>query len=515
MFLVLLVSTFSSYLATASTRYTSAEMFADYIGTGPGDYRYRVTLVIYAACTNSAPTFNSTERVCWESTCYTTQKSKNLPLITGSPDTLDNMYCPSATNSCHDATSTNLGFGRAIYSDTLTLASYPCTDWTFDWEGGPRDNAANLFSTSYNVDVRCVVNNTGSYFNTSTPRYLSIPKFVLCYNQHNEIAVSPYDPNGDSLFTQNVLPHTGTGCFSGYTKTYPATGYSVSYPIDATASDPFTVNPYTGYSTVTPVSNGYKYAVTYETDKFDPLNGTNLGFCQRDMEFFVQTCSATPAPYTDSFITSLTGGSYDSASQVISVCPNVKFSINMNAYGGVPNSSKLSFTSDNATTAPGSNFYPTYITTGKADSMIATFDWTPSAKNIGLHVVTFHLKDSACASDQLGTYDFSIVISVGYSPYAGPDQSYCPGKSNSLPVQLSVVGVPPGANFYWYDASTGVGANDSLSDSTAQSPLADPSVTTDYVVVVTDASGNPLACKANDTVRVKVFPAETVNAGPD
>jgi gliding motility-associated-like protein len=518
MFFVLLVSTFGTYRATASTKYTSAEIYADYIGTGPGDYRYRVTLVIYAACINNAPAFNTTEGICWASTLHATAKTRNLPLVTTigtNPDTLDNLYCPSAQNSCRSATSTNMGIAKAVYSDTITLAG-PDNNWQIEWKGGPRDNSVNLFNPAYNIDIRCQINNTGTYYNTSTPRYLQMPKFVMCYNVHNGIALSPYDPNGDSLYTTNVNSYTSpntTVCFSA-TTTFAAVGYSVVYPIDASPSDPFTVNPYTGFTTVTPITNGYKYNIAYQTNKYDPLTNTNLGYCQRDMEYFVQTCSATP-PSSDTFLANLSGATYDSVNHVLRVCPNVNFSFGINAYGGTANSA-VSFTADNGTTAPGSNFVSVYASTTRADTMLGNFSWKPTSKDIGLHVVTFHVKDSACSgTDQLPTSDYSVVISVGYSPDAGPDQAYCPGAANSLPVQLNVTGVPPGSTFYWYNAATGVGANDSLSDSTAQNPTADPTTTTDYVVAVFDANGNPLPCKSTDTVRVRVFAPQTVTAGPD
>jgi len=510
----LLMSVFGSNIATAATKYTSAEMYVDYIGTGVGDYRYRVTLIVYAACISSAPApaFNSTEQICWASTCYATQTSKNLKLV--GTDTLDNMYCSSATNSCNDASSTNLGFGMAVYSDTLTLANYPCEDWQFDWHGAPRDNSNNLLTTgSTSIDIRCQVYNKGSYYNTSTPRYLDKPKFILCQNSHNGVSLSPFDPNGDSLFTSIINPYNGTGCFAGHVKVSYATGYGTNYPIDATSTDYFVVNPYTGYSTVTPVTSGYKYNITYQTQKFDPFTGTMLGFCQRDMEYFVQPCAATP-PYTDTFLANLGGGAtYDSVNHVIQVCPNVNFSFDVNAYGG-SGTSILSLVSDNLTTAPGSNFPAIYKDPPRTDTMIGNFSWKPTSKDIGLHIVTFHIKDSACSGDEKPTADFSVIISVGYSPDAGPDAAYCPGKSNSLPVQLNVTGFPPGSNFYWYNAATGI-ADSTISDSTAQSPLVTPAVTTDYVVYVTDASGNPLPCKATDTVRVKVFAPQIVSAGPD
>jgi len=440
-----------------------------------------------------------------------------MPLVSSgsNPDTLDGMYCPSATNSCRSATSTNLGFGRAIYSDTITIPGPAAPDWEFDWIGSPRDKATNVDpSISQRVDVRCGINNTGDYYYKSTPRYTLLPKFNACYNQHNSMALAPYDPDGDSLFTFTKRPLTSTSgsCFSKRDMSY-ASGYDYTYPIDA-PTEPFTVNSYTGVSTFTPSINGNRYTLAFQTNKYDIYSGDFLGYCQRDMEVYINTCTSTP-PSIDSFVTITSGATYDSVNHILNVCPNVPISFKLNATGAA--GSHIVGTSDNNKTAAGSGFFENYVSaTGTTyDSLQMFLNWTPTAKQIGLHVIDFHIKDSTCSgSDEQQTADLQLIVRVQPSPDAGPDQAYCPGKSNSLPVQLNVTGFPPGSSFYWYNAAYGV-ADSTISDSTAQNPIATPTVTTDYVVYVTDASGSPLACKATDTVRVKVFPPEIVSAGPD
>lgn len=93
-----------------------------------------------------------------------------------------------------------------------------------------------------------------------------------------------------------------------------------------------------------------------------------------------------------------------------------------------------------------------------------------------------------------------VVVSVNHAiANAGTDATICAGSS----VQLTGTG---GVVFLW---SPSIG----LSDPTIANPIANPAVTTHYILVVTDASG----CIANDTITVSVqsldVPLISVNSG--
>jgi gliding motility-associated-like protein len=93
----------------------------------------------------------------------------------------------------------------------------------------------------------------------------------------------------------------------------------------------------------------------------------------------------------------------------------------------------------------------------------------------------------------------SVLITVQSLPIAeaGPNQSICIGEE----AQLSATG---GTNYSWTPAA-------SLSDSNISNPLATPSSTTDYGVMVSDNLG----CSDVDSVTVTVNPLPTVDAGAD
>src|SRR5688572_1088717 len=77
-----------------ATHYAAADLYLDYIGTGPNDLKYRVTLVLYKGCdsTSTASLSTTTAFVNITSTCAP-YGSLTLSRLSG-PDTLDQL-CPN------------------------------------------------------------------------------------------------------------------------------------------------------------------------------------------------------------------------------------------------------------------------------------------------------------------------------------------------------------------------------------------------------------------------------------
>ncbi len=98
----------------------------------------------------------------------------------------------------------------------------------------------------------------------------------------------------------------------------------------------------------------------------------------------------------------------------------------------------------------------------------------------------------------------TVVITVNPNPsiIASPNVNICSGTSTQLSV--STTNVSPSAIYDW---TPGAG----LSDSTIANPVANPTVTTMYTVIVT----NPGLCADTDSVLVRVRRSPVINAGPD
>src|SRR5687768_15030054 len=79
----------------------AADIYMDYIGTGPTDLKYRITLVVFKACEPNNSGLGTQETVYFTSTCTgLIAPGFTLPMTQG-PDTLDQL-CDNKkdSNSC-------------------------------------------------------------------------------------------------------------------------------------------------------------------------------------------------------------------------------------------------------------------------------------------------------------------------------------------------------------------------------------------------------------------------------
>lgn len=103
-------------------------------------------------------------------------------------------------------------------------------------------------------------------------------------------------------------------------------------------------------------------------------------------------------------------------------------------------------------------------------------------------------------TNQFGCYgDDTVTLFVRTlpTPNAGADVSICQGDSTTL-------NGAGGGTYTWVGNFIASGGN-------TATPVVNPTVTTDYVLIVTDAFN----CSANDTVQVTINAAPVINAGPD
>jgi gliding motility-associated-like protein len=128
--------------------------------------------------------------------------------------------------------------------------------------------------------------------------------------------------------------------------------------------------------------------------------------------------------------------------------------------------------------------------TGLSNSNIANPVASPTATTT--YTLTVTSTAGCTASDQV-----VITVNGTINANAGPDVSICPGSSTNL----SATG---GITYAWSPAL-------GLSSTTISNPVADPTITTSYIVTVTNASG----CTDADTVVVTVLLPVIANAGSD
>lgn len=497
---MLLFGTLWSGKAIAS-HYAAVDLYVDYIGTGPTNLKYRVTLVLYKACEVGSIDLPLTTTVNIASGPSGCGVGTSLPLNNPVIDTLDGL-CPSfsAINSCRQSGSPWPAFVRHTFQDTITLST-PCPDWIFSWTDGSRNiGIVNLQNpSSQNIYVEAMLNNQAKY-NNSSPRFLIDPIPYLCQNQPGFYLNGPLDPNNDSMNTVNVQPLSAAGTPINYVNP----PYSLANPIASTT--PYTVNINTGTASFNPPTQG-KFVLAFRCYEYDRYTGATLGYITRDVQVSVLSCNAAP-PNIDTIPMTVTGGSLvssGSAGNIITACPGSTVSFNVSAQSqSISNAVYLAAT--NAAAAPGSTFV---VANQGGSNPTATFTWTPTGADIGDHTIIITAKDSTCTNGQPIVLKNYLVVLIKVLPGvdAGPDGHYCP--PSGLPWQLNVTG-PPGLAYTWTSITGGAAIG--LSCSNCPNPLASPTTTQQYVV----SSNNPLvACKNKDTVAVIVHPAISVDAGPD
>ena len=293
----------------SASHYAAADIYLDYIGTGPNDLTYKVTLVIYKACewsdTATAIDLSNFESIRFQSSCG------SIPsiLVSGNaPDTLDQL-CPAFAplNMCREFNSVWPAFVRRVYDTVVTFPA--ACDWTVYWTSGSRNaGIANLQQPAsiLNIYVEAGINLSARY-NNNSPRFIVDPIPYLCQNQPSFFLNGPLDPDNDSMVTTGEVPLNNSATTPiGYN-----TGAPLNYPFSATdpiASGTYTVSPTTGTASFTPTLQG-KFVLAFKAEDYDRVTHTRLSYIRRDVQVSVLNCNAAP-PAIDTIPQNLENGAW-------------------------------------------------------------------------------------------------------------------------------------------------------------------------------------------------------------
>jgi hypothetical protein len=454
------------------------------------DSTYRVFVKLYRDCTGDAEP--STMPLCLRNTCnnsvYSYTMTKFAP--TGVPSSL---FCPKYKTKCDSLQSTFSGNITWTYAAIVTLPAR-CSSWKFFSYTSHRSASANLTnSTSSSFYIEATLNNQVAQGNSSP--YFLVPQLNYVYvNKPFSYNNQSLDPNGDSLVTEVVNPLTGVAtCSDVATNATVFSGFSLTTNPFSTGNS-FAINANTGQFNFTAAAVG-NHTLAMRVKEY--RNGILIGSVMRETS--IQAFPQFPAgltwmsSYKDSF-----SNCYDNLSRIHG-CVNYPMHFTLHVVGSTDTAIwKLS---DNILAAvPGATI--TYAGQG-TDSVSASFSWTPTLSDAGLHSFIYIVKDSSCTP--LGPLFYTITQSIYIYPpmKAMPDTGVCPGGS------VVLWGIADLA--YIWNILPG-GSPNSLSCTNCQNPIATPTVTTQYEV-----SG--MVCSFRDTVTIytwpATYPAISVAASPD
>lgn len=388
-FACLAPKTFANHLAAMDIR-------ADYIGSGPNDMKYKVTLTVYKACEQGNANLLDTEYYVIRSVSLNFQDTGMA--ITSRMDTVDYM-CPalSSFNSCRRmaGSSSGPGYVRAVYYDTIVVPGRSA-DLTFYWKSYTRNYEVTNLQQYYGTYIECGINNTIRY-NVSTPRYLSNPLAYTCVSQPSLYPNSPYSTQADSLVTYSRFSQDGPAIMIPF-----QFGYSITNPVGGNF---YKVDSATGLVSFISNVTG-KHVVGYRTDAYDRNSHTRISYATRDVQLAVLPCSSPGASISDTIV-NRTGGRQLGHTNNIEVYADstLSFDVISSSFTGTP----PSLTSDHALTVPGSVFS---LSAPGVSPLTGHFSWTPGAADTGLHVLTFTARDSACSAMQVLQLPGYLVVQI-------------------------------------------------------------------------------------------------------
>ena len=381
-FLPILLGILFGFKGANASHYAAVDLYVEYIGTGPSDLTYRITLMTYKACEPNNASLGS-EQINWASVNANYTSSSGF--LNAPNDTLDQL-CPNfkPVNSCRVPTSIYPGFVRKIFRHTMTLPSRQ-TDWRFWWTSGARNGGImNLQNPTGNIYVEAGLNNVIRYDN-NTPQFLVDPLPYLCQNQPASYLNGPFDLNGDSLETINHAPYNTATVQYTY-----APGYSFANPIATTAANPYTVNKYTGTATFTPQNTGL-FVLAFRCNKYDKKTGQLIGYIMRDVQVSVLNCNSAAPEFdkTPQNTVKASGVVNQDGSTTVTVCTGQEAQFSFSAKSQTA-SNNVYIEANNAN-IPGSTVS---IANDGTSQPTATFIWTPHYGNIGDHILKITAKES-------------------------------------------------------------------------------------------------------------------------
>ncbi|WNJ21447.1 PKD domain-containing protein [Pontibacter sp. G13] len=303
----------ASFHLAVATHIVGAELYYECVGTDAnGNHIYDVELKLYRDCLNGDAQYDPfISLYVFEGATGNVHQTISVPVPALTPQ-----IQPSDWGPCV-AMIPQICVEEGIYATTLTLPPIP-GGYNIAWSRCCRNGAISNLIQPLNQGISFLARIPGSDEVTacnSMPTFDQVPSIFLCVNQPYSFNHSATDPDGDSLAYALTDPYTGTNFqglgtgnpqFGGndpqinpttnpmgpppYNNVNFAPGYNF---LDPYGSGNFTMDPMTGFLTVTPTQTGI---FVYSISVFEYRNGVLLSENRRDFQIHVINCLPQSAP---------------------------------------------------------------------------------------------------------------------------------------------------------------------------------------------------------------------------
>ena len=314
--------------------------------------------------------------------------------------------CPSEPDRC-DTVGGIWGIQQQYYTGIINL---PCiaNDYVLSWSTCCRNNSATTFSGgSSSIYINANLDNT---INNSSPQYSQTFQTNFNTNQRVNYSRGVSDPDGDSLVFSlvdcRIGPTSTLSYFSNYSGTNPVSTQS-GFNIDATTGN------MTFYPTSTQVSVLCVLVEEYR-------NGLKIGEIISDLQF-----STYPVSNNRPMVSGINGtaslgngitGDFDTT-----ICAGQTLTFDVATYDRNITDLLINSTPQNL------NLYINDVLTGATLSVdttgtypVGTFQWTPTANDVGLNVIDIIIEDDACPIHARNAFSFKITVKdyTDLTPYS-------------------------------------------------------------------------------------------------
>lgn len=535
------------------------------------DSTYEITLLLFRDCSSSYPFYSQEPVYFYSQSCKDSFKI-NLPFVS-KEDITPRMLCTqdSIKDKCKVG-GIYPGVEEWTYKKTVTFPKR-CNDWVIHYAYFDRNyNIVNLKTSGYFL-YNSLDNTNGKCDNS--PIYTSpFPVNFVCVNQPVTYSFGTVDPDGDSLKFELAPALTGPWMSYSPVAYLIPYKYDSASSFQYTAKEPIKgmqIDTTNGLLSFIPDKIGI-YVVAVKVTSYDSL-GNWKGTSMRDVELFVQNCALNNPPDTSAPVINLKApanqksyysvelGEEDSLSFDIKITDtnvNDTLTLSSNITSQLPGAT-ITYSGINPVTATvkwkapigsmGTNTYFDIVAKDNAcpfrgrqtysytvavkemrtkaylDTIICkgisvqlratggkTFKWktlTGDAIKIGTNFSCDTCQNPVATPSQTTSYEVTsnltynnkdtVTITVNNLPVAtaGNDVAICIGNNTTL-------NASGGAIYAWLPKA-------GLSDSSLANPVANPTATTNYIVLVTDAN----KCSNTDTVKVTVNNLPVAKAGND
>jgi len=322
----------------------------------------------------------------------------------------------------------------------------------------------------------------------SSPEFDTQPIYYPCAGQSHSYNFGVMEKDGDSL-----VYSFDRGCSN-----YPQP-YSWSRPFNPPLAG-MTLNSKTGRIKFTPNVSG-NFVVVLKVSEYDRKTAAFKGSVTQDVLMIVQICTnknpefASPPGYSGRRVGSIenfSGSATKLNSKSVEMCIGDNFQFDVFSFDADLLDS-MSVRSNVKEVLPGAHLSFSHPS-GRTDSIIATISWTATSLPGPFYSFYLEFSDNHCPLVALSYLTYKVYLKP--STYAGPDLTICNG-SQSATLQVS-----GGSQFTWsaLPGGSGISVPSNFSCDTCANVIANPSTTTNYVVISNLISG----CKSSDTIQVKV-----------